>query len=69
MSIFDDESPFGASPRKAATHHEIGQALDALSVHELAERIDLLKTEIERLELAKDAKQASKQAADSFFKS
>ncbi len=64
----DDEDPFGAPrPKKVATH-EIGQVLDALSLHELDERIALLKAEIERLEGARSAKEASKRAADAFFK-
>jgi uncharacterized small protein (DUF1192 family) len=40
-----------------------------LSVHELDERIAALQAEIERLEAAKSGKEASKRAADSFFKS
>ena len=49
--------------------HKIGEPLDALSLKELAERIDTLRGEIARLEAVIGAKQASKQAADSFFKS
>ena len=63
----DDDNIFGAPPRKKATH-EVGQTLDALSVDELDERIALLKEEIARLETARGAKQASRAAADSFFK-
>ena len=48
--------------------HEIGQDLAALSLDELAERIALLRSEIERIEAAIDAKQASAAAADAFFK-
>jgi uncharacterized small protein (DUF1192 family) len=55
-------------PRKKITH-EIGQDLSLLSVEELAERIALLKGEIERLEAASAKKRASKDAANSFFKS
>jgi uncharacterized small protein (DUF1192 family) len=69
MAIFDDDNPFGAEVRKKPTHHEIGQLLDALSLDELNERIDMLKTEIARLEQASRAKEASKNAADAFFKS
>ena len=68
MASFADDDPFGAEVRKKPTHHEIGQVLDALSVGELDERIGLLKTEIARLEEARQAKQASKSAADAFFK-
>ena len=54
-------------PRKKITH-EIGQDLSLLSVEELAERVLLLKTEIERLEEAATRKRASRDAANSFFK-
>lgn len=55
-------------PRKK-TSHEIGQDLSLLSVDELGERIALLQAEIERLDLAMTKKRASKDAANSFFKS
>jgi uncharacterized small protein (DUF1192 family) len=54
-------------PKKKITH-EIGQELALLSVGELAERIALLKDEIARLEQAMSKKQASKSAADQFFR-
>ncbi len=63
MAIEDDDKP-----RKKITH-EIGQDLSLLSVEELAERIALLQAEIERLEAASAKKRASKDAANSFFKS
>jgi uncharacterized small protein (DUF1192 family) len=69
MAAFDDENPFGAAPRKLATLHEIGQNLDLLSVDELTERVDMLKLEVERLENARHAKLASRNAAAAFFKS
>lgn len=59
----DDED----KPRKL-TAHEIGQALDTLSVEDLAERVALLRREIERLEAARQAKLAALGAADAFFK-
>jgi len=62
-----DDDLFG-SPRKAPATHEIGQTIDALSVHELEERIELLKAEIARLEAAIKARQATKDAASAFFK-
>ena len=63
MPIEDDDRP-----RKKISH-EIGQDLSLLSVEELAERIALLRGEIERLEAASAKKRASKDAANSFFKS
>ena len=63
MPIEDEDRP-----RKKISH-EIGQDLSLLSVEELAERIALLKSEIERLEAASAKKRASKDAASSFFKS
>lgn len=63
MPIEDDDRP-----RKKVTH-EIGQDLSLLSVEELAERVALLKTEISRLEEAATKKRASRDAANSVFKS
>ena len=54
-------------PKKKITH-EIGQDLTLLSVGELTERVTLLKEEIGRLEANMATKQASKSAADLFFK-
>jgi len=54
-------------PKKKPTH-EIGQDLSLLSLAELAERISLLKDEIDRLEAAVRSKSATRQAADQFFK-
>lgn len=55
-------------PRKKIAH-EIGQDLSLLSIEELNERIQLLSDEIERLRVASTSKQASRSAADKFFKS
>lgn len=55
-------------PRKKVTH-EIGQDLSLLSLEELTERVALLTSEIERLQAAAAKKRASKDAANSFFKS
>jgi uncharacterized small protein (DUF1192 family) len=63
MPAFDDD----LMPKKKPVH-EIGQNLDLLSVEELAERITLLEEEIARLEAEKAKKQASRSAADQFFK-
>ena len=54
-------------PKKKIVH-EIGQDLALLSVGELSERIDLLRTEISRLEGAIASKQASRNVADQVFK-
>jgi uncharacterized small protein (DUF1192 family) len=63
MAIEDDDKP-----RKKVTH-EIGQDLSLLSVEELTERIALMNSEIERLQVVMSKKRASKDAANSFFKS
>jgi len=63
MAREDDEQP-----RKAVSH-EIGQDLSMLSVEELSDRIALLRSEIERLEQAMAKKRASRDAANSIFKS
>ena len=67
MPGFDEESVFGAKV-KAPPVHEIGQNVDALSAAELAERIELLTTEIERLKKAIGARHATRAAADAAFK-
>lgn len=54
-------------PKKKIVH-DMGQDLALLSVRELAERMALLKEEIARLEAEIAKKQASKSAADTFFK-
>jgi uncharacterized small protein (DUF1192 family) len=54
-------------PRKKVAH-EIGQELALLSVEELRERIALLQSEIARLEAAMKSKEATRSAADKFFK-
>jgi len=53
-------------PKKKA--HEIGEDLTLLSVVELKERVAALQAEIERLEAAIGAKQATRTAADDFFR-
>jgi uncharacterized small protein (DUF1192 family) len=63
MASEDDERP-----RKKVSH-EMGQDLSLLSVEELGERIALLEGEIQRLKEAQAKKRASREAADSFFKS
>jgi len=63
MPVEDDDRP-----RKKISH-EIGQDLSLLSVEELSDRISLLTSEIERLQAAATKKRASREAANSFFKS
>jgi uncharacterized small protein (DUF1192 family) len=60
---------FGEEDRpRPKTAHEIGQDLTLLSLEEIDRRIALLKEEILRLEASRAGKQASRAAADSFFK-
>ena len=61
-AIVDDDRP------KKKIVHEIGQELTLPSVGELTERVAMLKEEIARLEANMATKQASKSAADLFFK-
>ena len=63
MAIEDDDRP-----RKKVAH-EIGQDLSLLSVEELTERIAQLNSEITRLQEALTKKRASRDAANSVFKS
>jgi uncharacterized small protein (DUF1192 family) len=58
----DDDRP------KKKVAHEIGQDLTLLSVEELGARIELMRGEIARLEADIAKKQASRSAADQFFK-
>ncbi|MFN3853143.1 MAG: DUF1192 domain-containing protein [Phreatobacter sp.] len=55
-------------PRPKPPVHMVGQDLSALSVHELEERIQVLRDEIARLEADMAAKQSSRSAAESLFK-
>jgi uncharacterized small protein (DUF1192 family) len=63
MPAIDEED----RPKKKIVH-EIGQDLTLLSVKELQERIALLREEIARLEADIGRKQASRNAADQFFR-
>lgn len=54
---------------KPQHEHVIGENLDAISFDELGLRIALLQQEIQRIEAERTRKQASRLAADSFFKS
>jgi len=61
-AIDDDDKP------KKKIAHEVGQELTLLSVEELRGRIQVLNDEISRLEADIKQKQASRSAADQFFK-
>jgi uncharacterized small protein (DUF1192 family) len=63
MPLIEEEPP-----RKRKAGHEIGEDLASLSLEELAGRIALLKSEIERIEAAIGAKRASADVAASFFR-
>jgi uncharacterized small protein (DUF1192 family) len=63
LAIEDDDKP------RRKISHDIGQDLSLLSVEELNERIALLSAEIERLQAAVVKKRASKDVANSVFKS
>ncbi len=63
MSIFpEDDRP------KQKSVHDIGQDLSMLSLDEIDERVEALKSEIDRLMLARVKKDASRSAADAFFR-
>jgi len=55
-------------PRKKAPEVILGEDLSAKSEHELAARIAALEEEIARCRTAIKARQATKSAADAFFK-
>jgi uncharacterized small protein (DUF1192 family) len=63
MAAMDEDD----KPKKKIAH-EIGQDLYLISAEDLAERIALLRQEIARLEAAMNKAQASRNAADQFFK-
>jgi uncharacterized small protein (DUF1192 family) len=56
------------APKKPA-NMVIGENLDAISVAELEQRIEALDSEINRLRAEIAKKQASRSAADAFFRS
>jgi len=53
--------------RKKPSGHEVGMALDALSLDELKARIELLEGEITRLHLEIEKKDATRSAAENIF--
>jgi uncharacterized small protein (DUF1192 family) len=66
--IKEEDDPLALSARKLMPAYEVGQALDDLSLEELGARIEILHREIERLEQARQAKEASRAVAAGFFK-
>lgn len=62
MAVFDDE------PVRPSNVHTIGQDLSLLSVEEIRQRVELLKSEIVRLEDALVAKGSTRDAAEAFFR-
>lgn len=66
MGMNDDDILRARATKPAP--HAIGEPLDLLSVDELAARVELLKSEIVRLEQAIREKKASRETAAAFFK-
>jgi uncharacterized small protein (DUF1192 family) len=60
--MFDDDEV------KKPKGHEVGMNIDAMSVEELTDRIDILNAEIARLKAAIEARNKHKSAAASVFK-
>jgi uncharacterized small protein (DUF1192 family) len=54
---------------KLKRDHVLGENLEAISLAELNARVNLLNDEIERIQAEIRRKQASRNAADAFFKS
>ena len=63
MSLFEEERP------KKPAAHEVGADLSLLSVEELGKRVELLKSEILRVEAEMGRKAAGRRAADNLFRS
>ena len=53
---------------KRPKSHEVGMAIDTMSVEELSERIGLLEAEIVRLRAAIEARGVTRKAAEAAFK-
>jgi uncharacterized small protein (DUF1192 family) len=56
-------------PPKPKHDHVLGESLETISAEELKNRVQILKAEIERIEVEIVKKLASRSAADAFFKS
>jgi len=61
--LADEDEPKKAKP------YQLGQLLEEMSVSEIAETIEQLENEIERLKQAKQSKSAHLNAAEALFKS
>jgi uncharacterized small protein (DUF1192 family) len=68
VMVKDDEDPHALSARKPAAAYEMGQSLDDMSLEEIGLRIEMLRREIDRLEQARQTKEASRAMAAAFFK-
>lgn len=55
-------------PIKKPKAHEVGMAIDTMSVEELMDRIAMLEGEIARLRTAIESRGATRKAAESIFK-
>lgn len=66
--IKEDDEPLAFSARKLIAAYVVGQPLEDLSLEELGARIEILHREIDRLEEARRAKEASRAVAASLFK-
>ena len=64
MGIFDEDD----HPLRKGCEIAIGQPLDQLSIHELQERVEQLKTEIERVQEEINRKGSATSYAEKFFK-
>ena len=62
--MFDDLEP----QKNKSNVIELGADLSTLSVSDLDERIELLKSEIERIAAEREQKSSSLNAAEAFFK-
>jgi uncharacterized small protein (DUF1192 family) len=62
------EAAMNDEPIRQKKVHELGEDVSLLSVAELKERVEALQAEIGRLEGAIRAKEATRSAADTFFK-
>ena len=62
MAIFEDE------PSRPAGAHVVGQDISLMSADELAQRIALLRAEIERLEEERARRGATMRAAEAMFR-